>query len=301
MSISKGTLKNGPTFLYIGADKSGSSWLHYVLEQHPHCFVPRCKDVYYFDDHYDRGPSWYAKFFPKSPNKYKAIGELSHSYLFSAQASARIANDFPDIKILAALRNPVDRCFSHYLYLKSGGLVSGSFREAIESRPGIIKGSLYANCVENYLNTFPRPQLMFYLFDQLQSDPKSLALKIYEHLGIPEHEGIDVQSRVRAARKARNIVLATAVKKGAVAARRIGLTKTVGYIKNGPLAQLLYKPYKVEERPHLSEEDRRALIPVFAEDIDRVANLLDLDLTHWFHGSQRNDDISDEAKYRVNA
>ena len=89
-----------PNFLFIGPDKSGSTWLYEILRQHPECYVPPIKDIYYFDKHYERGLNWYLSFFKHAELTHKAIGELSHDYLFSKTATDRIANDFPNIKMI---------------------------------------------------------------------------------------------------------------------------------------------------------------------------------------------------------
>ena len=84
-----------PTFLFVGADKCGSTWLFKVLQQHPQCFVPAAKDIYFFDRYYGRGLQWYASFFSSAPRSARAIGELSHDYLYSEQAAERIASTLP--------------------------------------------------------------------------------------------------------------------------------------------------------------------------------------------------------------
>jgi len=113
---------NKPDFLYIGPDKSGSTWLYSILNAHPQCFVPVLKDIYFFDRYYDKGWNWYSAFFEQTPKNVNVRGELSHDYLFSKLAAERIKSDLPSIKLLSILRNPVDRAYSHYLYLLTTGI-----------------------------------------------------------------------------------------------------------------------------------------------------------------------------------
>ena len=95
-----------PNFLYIGPDKSGSSWMFDYLSKHEECYIPSCKDIYFFDRFYHRGSHWYLSFFRKGAGK-QAVGEICHDYLFSQDAINRIKVFFDEIKILTSLRNPV--------------------------------------------------------------------------------------------------------------------------------------------------------------------------------------------------
>ena len=157
-----------PNFLYIGPDKSGSTWLFHVLSRHPECYVPAAKDIYFFDRYYDRGLEWYLSFFKDAPPKAKAIGELSHDYLFSAQAASRIARDLPCVRLVTNLRNPVERTFSHYLYLVRSGKTNQSFEIALEQFPELIDNSLYAKHLSAYFREFRRANIRVLFFDRLQ-------------------------------------------------------------------------------------------------------------------------------------
>jgi len=59
------------------------------------------------------------------------------------------------------------------------------------------------------------------------------------------------------------------------------LTRLVGVMKRGPLANILYEPYAKDEKPELSPSVRSKLVDVFADDISRLEGLLDTDLGRW--------------------
>ena len=82
-----------PNFLFIGPDKTGSSWLYQILRGHPECHVPELKDIYFFDRFYARGLDWYLSLFDSAAPGARAVGELSHDYLFSPAAAERIAKE----------------------------------------------------------------------------------------------------------------------------------------------------------------------------------------------------------------
>lgn len=270
-----------PNFLYLGPDKSGSSWLFEVLRNHPDCFVPACKDVYYFDEHYDKGLDWYLDFFRDARPGVPAMGELSHSYLFSMEAADRIRKDLPGVKLMARLRQPVERCYSHYLYLVSSGLVTSSFAETIDNRPGLTRSSYYAKSVEGYLERFGAERFKVLFFDDLKKDPRHYASQVYDFLGLSFNEAFDYDKKVREARAARNVYLARLAKHGALMARKLGLVNLVGVVKHGLAARLLYRPLKKGEAPKMDPEVGKRLLERYIPDIEATEKLLGVNLDHW--------------------
>ncbi|HNA28548.1 MAG TPA: sulfotransferase [Thiobacillaceae bacterium] len=270
-----------PNFLYLGPDKSGSSWLFEVLRNHPDCFVPACKDVYYFDEHYDKGLDWYLDFFRDARPGVPAMGELSHSYLFSMEAADRIRKDLPGVKLMASLRQPVERCYSHYLYLVSSGLVTSSFAETIDNRPGLTRSSYYAKSVEGYLERFGAERFKVLFFDDLKKDPRHYASQVYDFLGLSFNEAFDYDKKVREARAARNVYLARLAKHGALMARKLGLVNLVGVVKHGLAARLLYRPLKKGEAPKMDPEVGKRLLERYIPDIEATEKLLGVNLDHW--------------------
>ena len=72
-----------PTFLGIGVPRSGTTWLHEILQAHPDVYVPKYrKEIHFFDENYGLGIDWYRKFFPSDmhANKYRVIGEITPFY-----------------------------------------------------------------------------------------------------------------------------------------------------------------------------------------------------------------------------
>lgn len=270
-----------PNFLYLGPDKSGSTWLFEVLHAHPDCCVPACKDIYFFDEQYERGMDWYQSFFAECPDSAVAIGELSHGYLFSSEAVDRIYNDLPDVKLMASLRDPVERCFSHYLYLVSSGLVKTSFEETVEVRPGVVRSSLYSEPVGRFLDRFGKERFKVLFFDDLKRDPKKYAEEVYDFLGLQFNNDFEYGKKVRAARKPRSFLAARVAKLGALTARKMGMAQTVGKIKRSRLANVLYKNYQQGEKPVINPDTRAKLIKKFEPDIAALESMLDVDLSDW--------------------
>lgn len=270
-----------PTFIFIGPDKSGSSWLYEILRKHPECYVPPIKDIYFFDRHYNRGLNWYLSFFKDAPNESKAIGELSHDYLFSFDVAKRIHHDLAGVKLLTCLRNPVERTFSHYLFMQRSGKTLLSFEEAMETFPELINNSLYHKHLSAYFSCFEPSQIKVLFFEHLEIDPAAFAREVFDSLGLCFDRNIDYYKKVLPASWPRSFLLARIAKLGANASRRIGMEKLVGMLKRSPLVKLLYIPYKSEDKPRIETESASKLISIFRDDVLCLQNLLQTDLSHW--------------------
>lgn len=271
-----------PTFLFVGADKSGSTWLFNVLRQHPDCYVTPAKDVYFFDRYWNRGLEWYASLFADAPPTVRVIGELSHDYLYSEDAARRIAEILPHAKLIVFLRNPVERTFSEYLYLVRSGLARpGMLRETLGANPEPIDHSRYARYLPAYLERFPRSQVGVFLFDDLEHNPAGLARRVYAYLGLAFNPHTDYSSRVLAAARPRNRVVARAIRAAATVMRALGQPTLVGRVKTSRLARILYATYDPAARPRLTDEERAWLHGLLDHDLPALEAMLDRDLSHW--------------------
>jgi len=270
-----------PNFIFIGPDKSGSSWLYNIFKAHPEIFVPEIKDIYFFDRYYDRGIDWYFSFFEAAPKECKAVGELSHDYLFSAEAAKRIRKDLPDVKIFTVLRNPVEKIWSHYLFLIRSGITKKPFEIAINEIPELIEKSLYYPNLKVYYDLFEPHQIGVFLFDDLKKDSRKFAKDIFDFLGVSYIDNLPYEEKVLPASKPRSFLVAKIVKTGANIFRQIGLETVVGKVKSNKTVQkLLYKPYK--KKPKMSEETKQKLKEIVRNDIEKTSKLVNLDLSMWY-------------------
>jgi hypothetical protein len=270
-----------PNFLFIGPDKTGSSWLFDVLDEHPRCFVPPAKDIYFFDRHYERGLDWYLGFFADAPADALAVGELSHDYLFSPLAAERIRRHFPEMRLLTCLRDPVERTFSHYLYLVRSGLTAAPFEEALERFPELVDHSRYARHLEAWFARFDSRQIAVLWFDELVRDPAAFARDVFRFLEVPVVPLESIGRRTLPASRARSVALARLAKGGANAARMLGLANLVGVTKRSRLMRLLYRPYGDAERPVPGADTVRRLRRAFAPELRRLEELLGRRVERW--------------------
>lgn len=133
-------LRLEPDFLVVGAQRCGTTSLFRALEQHQQVVRPTVnKGINYFDMNYSRGERWYRAHFPLAlnalrrthPRQSKATFEASGYYMFHPLAPERIARDLPDVKIVAMLRDPVERAYSAWKHESARGFDHMSFEEAV--------------------------------------------------------------------------------------------------------------------------------------------------------------------------
>jgi len=140
-----------PDFLIIGAQKAGTTSLYRYLTRHPDVRTPPrrlCSEVHYFDRNYSRGTPWYRSHFPfevlrrlRWPirGSFK-VGEKSPYYLYHPLAPSRVGDLLPDVKLIALLRNPISRAFSHYVHQRRKGREPLSFDDAVRSEEDRLRG-----------------------------------------------------------------------------------------------------------------------------------------------------------------
>lgn len=264
-----------PTFLYVGTSKAGSTWLFNALAFHPDVFLASSKGLYYFDQHYARGRSWYLAQFADAAGK-PAVGEISHSYLSSPAAPERIAAVNPGMRLLVCLREPVDRAFSDYLDLVKNGQFTGSFAAAIDRFPRLLDRGRYATHLERYFARFPAQQLLVRLFDDLRADPQAYADDVFGFLGVRPLELPPAQLRARMpAGTPRNPALVLAAKSGSRLVKRAGLLRLRSRVKRSVvLRQALYRPYR-DDRPTIDPATAAELRDNFAPEVKRLDAMLD--------------------------
>lgn len=111
---------NNPDFMIIGAQKCGTTSLHYYLGQHPKLVGTLPKELHYFDQEINHGHdlNWYkSNFFHFSIHK-PLFFEATPSYLYDESIAKQVKELFPDIKLIVLLRDPIDRAFSAYSMYK---------------------------------------------------------------------------------------------------------------------------------------------------------------------------------------
>jgi hypothetical protein len=140
-----------PSFILIGAQRSGTTSLFRALTAHPQLAPPTFrKGVNYFDLNYYRGAQWYRAHFPVAEIARRRAGrqgppvafEASGYYLYHPQAMERLGHDMPAVKLVVMLRDPVERAFSAHKHELARGYEREGFERALELEDERLAGEV---------------------------------------------------------------------------------------------------------------------------------------------------------------
>lgn len=265
-----------PNFLFIGPDKSGSTWLYEALKRHSQVFLPRVKELFFFDQFYDKGWRWYGDYFRDAGEQHRVVGEVCHDYLFSRLACQRIALDLPSAKLMVCLREPSQRAFSEYLYRIRIGLLACDFETALRKDDGLIDHGCYAKHLRYYLEHFRRDQIYVAVFDDLVADPQRFFDGICDFLGL-EHTALSSERKQKVLSAARpRFPQVTKIGRWMGSEfRRWGLPGVVAQVKESALFnRFFFIPYGSLEKPEMSLRAREYLRAVFSPELRKLDALL---------------------------
>jgi len=278
----------GPDFIGIGAQRTGTSWIYACLYEHPRLCLPR-KEINFFsrERNWSRGFEWYEEIFAECPPN-AVTGEFCTSYLIDTDAPARIRHRYPEVRLIVSLRHPVDRAYSSYL----NDIVAGElppttgFREALQSHPEYVEAGKYARYLHNYLELFPREQILVSIFDDARLDPLAAIQETYRFLGVdPTFRPAMLDRRVGIGRIPRFqwiercLIDTSAAFRSRRALRPLWWrAKTLGL---GDRLRALNTAQATERAEVLGPEERRFLIREFEPDITALERLLEIELPGW--------------------
>jgi hypothetical protein len=238
-------------FVLAGAQKSGTTALHYFLSKHPSITMGDQQEIHFFDN----DPLFVSGMDYEELHKhYRALGpstiagDCTPSYIYHEPAAERIWKYNPKIKLLVLLRNPVDRAFAHWNMQQFRGREPLDFFDAVREEKTRIAGAppaearrfayidrgFYGQQLERLFRFFPREQVKAVKFEEFKEKQGETLTSIFSFL--------DVKPLRSVRRKDRNIV-----------------------------------PYNRA----MNWEEKVFLCNLFAEDITKVEHLLGWDCTDW--------------------
>lgn len=210
-----------PDFIIIGAQKCGTTSLYNYLIRHPAVVPAFNKEVHFFDLNFQKGIAWYRAHFPTSVYRSYAnrllgqdriTGESSPYYIFHPLAPQRISRAIPHVRLIALLRNPVDRAYSHYQKAARNGLEPLSFEDAIEreekrlrretgrmleeenyysfdhQKRSYLSRGIYVDQLKVWRSLFPEEQILVLRSEDFFADPATVVNRVYEYLHLPQWE-----------------------------------------------------------------------------------------------------------------
>ena len=299
-------MMNEPNFFIIGAQKAGTTSLYFQLHEHDQIYMSPIKEPKYFSllekDYRFNGPGdhtgiqensvddWdeYLGLFKQSKDE-TAIGEASTWYLYDPLVPRRINQVFPRAKLIAVLRNPVDRAFSAFLHLVRErrescqdfecGLNKEEQRIANNYSPLWHYKSVgfYYQQLERYYALFPENQILVIIYEQYRDNPRKSLEKITEFLEVEPFKQFTKTAQ-------HNI-------------SGIPKSKTLDNLISNPnpirdIAKLLIpKKYRrslmwkfrssLMDKPRMDPGTRNDLISLYETEIRKLEQMLDTNLEHW--------------------
>lgn len=127
-----------PDFLIIGGQRCGTASLFDALMAHPQITPPPRREIHYFDLRYWRGRRWYHDQFRREPGQVS--GESSPYYLFHPRVPARVAADLPEVRVVALIRDPIERAWSQHQLNLATGREELPFLTALEAEADRLAG-----------------------------------------------------------------------------------------------------------------------------------------------------------------
>ena len=205
-----------PDFIIIGTVRSGTTSLYYNMCKHPSILSASTDEIGFFDSNYQLGIEWYKSMFPKKTEmnkikektKFSITGEDTPFYFWKADVIDRIHKVIPDCKLIAILRNPIDRTYSNYQIGVKYGSENLSFEEAIReekkflenntsqvdpelkySRPrSYLAKSHYSEQIKMWHKKFPRNQLLIISTEEYTTQHQKTFDDIFRFLELPTHK-----------------------------------------------------------------------------------------------------------------
>lgn len=298
-----------PNFLVIGAPKAGTTALHSALAAHPQIFMSPVKEPRYFlcsdnppprrggpgdaqtyQEYVWRRTDYEDLFAGSDPGLLR--GESSPFYLWDRQAHRRIQAAIPEARLIALLRDPVERAYSNWAHLWSAGLepchdfLAGCAEEPARVAAGwapfwrYLELGKYGEQLRDLLAVFPRSQVLIVRYRELRDAPAPTLDRVCRFLGVQPgvidqvpHE--NVRPHISSAASTR--VVQQMLRRGAAVGHHFPLP--LRRVVRGPLLTMLQRGGR--PRDPLTPEQRTALLPHFAADIDLLEALSGIDLTPW--------------------
>lgn len=299
-----------PNFLVIGAAKCGTDALCRFLGQHPDIYMCPNREPNFFvaegqreipyrgpgdRDAFEALDMWvstldqYEQLFAGVGGQ-TAIGEGTAWYLYFDAAAERIKRYISEAKLVAVLRNPVDRAYSAYTMLLGDGRETlGDFAQALAAEPErtrrnwdplyrYVDMGFYARQLRGYRRRFDPAQIRTFVYDDFNARPLDVVQDIFRFLGVNDRFVPDTSTRHNVSMVPRHrsfhqlVAGAYPLKQALKAVVPAGIRR--------PLKQRILS-HNLQRPSPLDPAVRRQLVDVFRSDILELQELLGRDLSAW--------------------
>ncbi len=272
-TIMKYRKRNLPNLIIIGAQKCGTTSLHYYLGLHPQISMSKEKELNFFlgRHNWNKGIEWYKSNFT---GKARIYGESSPSYTtypFSGAVPERMYSIVPEAKLIYILRDPIDRIISHYIHNCTIGREDRTIEAAVspfDSSPYVCFSKYYMQ-LEQYLAHFPKSNIIIITLEELYYQRRLTLQKLFKILNVDDsfyHYKFLYQWH-KSKFKRRKTLIGLALEAMPV----MKIINLLPFEMRGVVEKLLFRPFsKKVRRPVLDERFRRKLIDFLRDDVNRL-------------------------------
>lgn len=273
-----------PNLIIIGAQKCGTTSLHYYLSLHPQISMSKEKELNFFIEgqNWNKGLEWYTSHFK---GEAKIYGESSPNYthctLFPG-VPVRMYNVIPEAKLIYVVRDPIERMISHYIHNYSRGLENRSIEEALSDKKNnvYLYRSLYYMQLKQYLEYYSVSQILVITAEDIKDRRQLTLRRVFEFLEVDpsfycRRYSIQQHSTARKRRKT----------KIGMRLARCAPAKLLSHLPSRfrwPIEDLLYWPFSQRvERPTVSTSLRQKVVETLSEDICRLRMFTGHNFENW--------------------
>lgn len=295
-----------PNFVIIGAQKSASTFVQLCIKEHPEIYIPT-EEISFFEspDYEQQDISSLEHLF--KGKKEKRLGIKRPSYIGKPEVPERIRNHLPNAKLIAVLRNPIERLVSAYHHhIKYGfiparsiekglyKLLDGSYFKQYKRSKEIIEFGFYYKYLKEYQYFFKRRQILILLYEDIMKNPLGSIQMIYSFLDVDtRYKPKAIDSRPQAVTysipRLRFISLRnsftfkynydrTRLFRKNMNPIDIAIARIITIVDRGLLSKIISNT-----KPTLSKLLKERLFKVYKEDIEKLQTLIDRDLSHWLN------------------
>jgi hypothetical protein len=284
-----------PTFIVIGVAKGGTTSIYRYLDQHPDVFMCPDKGPNYFGYEDAKNWQWHEEGEPPLLRHFKvstleeyealfegvtwehAVGEVSPQYFRCPTAARRIHEVVPDVRLVASLRNPADRAFSGFLMRMRRGETVADAHVELTAESSHVKEGFYHTRMKRFYDVFDREQIKIYLFDEFRKSPGEVVRDLFGFVGVDTGFVPDTTVKHNPAN----------IPKSAWLNRVLYQPRVIRAVKALLPARLEKTAKRLRQRnlspaPSFPADLRAELLDLYREDILRLEELIDRDLSGWF-------------------
>ena len=278
----------------LGAPKCGTTWLADALTQHPEICVSNPKEPNIVASHKgtfgrdESEPDWgkYADCFTGDGLRI----DCSVHAMACPIAPSRVANNWPNARLIICLRDPVSRTISHWNMIldseadKKNGTDWSDFEEAwADSR--LCVDSFYGTAIARWLEHFDRDSILLIEANRMRHNPSEVLQDVCNHLSVTPHSfDFDLVKNANRATDRRTITVMGRI-------FRFAVRLIPNFIKAPIVKGLQSRKFDVYALPVLSvkskrkrsitEEQRALLAPDINADLKLLEESTGFDCSKW--------------------